>query len=81
MSGLVVDESQRILQPEVLSFFDSPRDVELLPLVGMALPHDDQSIDESRLLPAISRLSERYREAVRAEAVRVAKRVSLPPEV
>jgi hypothetical protein len=47
--------------------------LELLPLAGLALPFDDGSIDECRVLPPISELSASYRDKVMKEAARVAR--------
>ncbi|MGW0761003.1 glycosyltransferase family 2 protein [Streptomyces sp. NPDC002814] len=52
---------------------------EVAPLAGFALPHADASIDECHLLPPVDRLGERYREAVRREAERVALMVMTSP--
>ncbi|MFI1867219.1 glycosyltransferase family 2 protein [Streptomyces jumonjinensis] len=48
---------------------------EVLPLAGFALPYEDDSVDECRVLAPVQRLSERYRDAI----LREAERVSLKP--
>ncbi|WP_129840941.1 glycosyltransferase [Streptomyces sp. RFCAC02] len=49
-----------------------PAGAETLPLGGVALPFDDGGMGEVRVLPAVGRLPARYRDAVLAEARRVA---------
>jgi glycosyltransferase involved in cell wall biosynthesis len=52
----------------------SPADqVEVLPIAGVALPYDDDSVQSCRVLAPVLRLSPRYREMVLAEARRVSK--------
>ncbi|EPJ38526.1 hypothetical protein STAFG_4392 [Streptomyces afghaniensis 772] len=48
----------------------------MLPVAGLALPFADQSIDVCRVLPAVTRLSDRYLKLVLAEADRVARTVT-----
>jgi hypothetical protein len=48
-----------------------PASAEVLPLAGLALPFDDGSLAEVHVLPAVARLTDRYRDAVLAEARRV----------
>lgn len=73
--GAVLDEEHRLIDQEVTAIFhgESPR--EVLPLAGFALPYDDLQFHECHVMPPAYRLSERYREAVLAEAGRVAGRV------
>ena len=52
-------------------------DLEVLPLAGFALPYDDLQFQECHVMPPAYCLSERYRDAVLAEAGRVAGRVVL----
>lgn len=44
--------------------------IEVLPIVGLALPYDDDSVRRCRVLPPVMRLAPRYREQVVAEARR-----------
>ncbi|MFF4588358.1 glycosyltransferase family 2 protein [Streptomyces sp. NPDC001388] len=60
--------------------FDAHPRPEVLPIAGLALPYDDRSIDVCHVLAPVLRLSEQYREAVLAEAERVAKTVVRPAE-
>ncbi|GAB7045706.1 glycosyltransferase [Catenuloplanes indicus JCM 9534] len=56
---------------------DTPGEVrERLPIAGLALPYDDHSIAEARLLPPVLRLGGRFTALVRAEAHRVARTVT-----
>jgi Glycosyl transferase family 2 len=75
MVGVVFDPERRMARPETLRLFDRPAEVEQLPLAGLALPYDDLSVDECRVPSTIDTLSARYRDAVYAEAARVAKKV------
>lgn len=61
--------------PEVDALLDpgAPRDV--LPLAGLALPYEDGAFAECRVLGPVGRLPKRYRDAVLAEAGRVARSV------
>lgn len=45
------------------------------PLVGFALPFEDASLAECRILPTLGRLSERCQAAIYSEAARVARKV------
>ncbi|GAB7036585.1 glycosyltransferase [Catenuloplanes niger JCM 9533] len=57
---------------------DDPRPAarERFPIVGLALPYEDHSIAEARLLPPVLRLGSRFTGLVRAEAHRVARTVT-----
>ena len=72
--GARLDAARGVTDPGLLAPFDHPADVEVLPLVGLALPYDDASFDEVRVLPPVERLPARYRDAVQAEAQRIAKK-------
>ncbi|HCT76465.1 MAG TPA: hypothetical protein DGG94_10260 [Micromonosporaceae bacterium] len=67
-----------IADDEALVLFDDGSALEVLPLVGLALPYPDNSVEECRVLPAIMELSDRYRHAVVREAHRVATRAVTP---
>jgi glycosyltransferase involved in cell wall biosynthesis len=73
--GVLFDASHRIVDRGVLGLFDDRTDVERLPVAGLALPYDELSADECRVLPRINTFSPRYRDAVFAEAARVGKQV------
>ncbi|MFI5571324.1 glycosyltransferase [Streptomyces sp. NPDC051740] len=62
-----------IVDPAVRGRFETPASV--LPLVGLALPFAGESVEECRVLPAVTRLSERYRKTVLDEVSRVARHV------
>lgn len=64
-----------IADPAAGALFDDGAPVSVLPLVGMALPFAADSVGECRVLPAVLRLGERYRETVLREASRVARQV------
>jgi glycosyltransferase involved in cell wall biosynthesis len=73
--GAVLDEEHRLIDQEVTAIFHGGSPREVLPLAGFALPYDDLQFHECHVMPPAYRLSERYREAVLAEAGRVAGRV------
>ncbi len=73
--GAVLDEEHRLIGQEVPAIFDGETPREVLPLAGFALPYDDLQFQECHVMPPAYCLSERYREAVLAEAGRVAGRV------
>jgi glycosyltransferase involved in cell wall biosynthesis len=77
--GVLLDAEQRLADPEVAALVDDPATVETLPLVGLALPYDDQRVHECRVLPRIAGFSPRYWDAVCTEAHRVSQTVVLPP--
>ncbi len=52
------------------------RDVESVPFIGLALPYDDATFHECRIMPSICKLSPHYVEAIGAEASRVAQSVT-----
>jgi GT2 family glycosyltransferase len=79
ITGVLLDPDGRPADPQVLRCFDDPAAVENLTLAGLALPFDDKSVDECRILPAISGFSAKYIEAAAAEAERVAKHVTRIP--
>lgn len=72
--GVPAGADQRPADPAVLRLFDG-HDAEVLTLTGLALPRADKSLAACHIMPTIDRLSARYRDAVRAEAERVAKQV------
>lgn len=79
--GAQLDGEGRLADRGLESELDRCSRVETLPLVGMALPYDDKSVAECRVLPAAASLSPSYAEAVRAEAGRVARKVVLPGQL
>jgi glycosyltransferase involved in cell wall biosynthesis len=77
LAGVPLDGQGRI-GPEHAALFDTGQPAQTLPLAGFALPYPDKSVAECRVLPPVARLSPRYRDAVLAEARRVARRVAPP---
>jgi Glycosyl transferase family 2 len=73
--GAVLDAKHRPVNPRQAARFSGPSRPEILPLTGFSLPCPDQSAAECRILPPIRRLSPRFREVVRTEAERVARKV------
>jgi glycosyltransferase involved in cell wall biosynthesis len=76
--GAWVDAARSYVDADALAWFDPGADLEVLPLIGMALPYADQSVSRCRVLPAIDDLSGQYRDLVQAEATRVAVAVDVP---
>ncbi|WP_405431202.1 glycosyltransferase family 2 protein [Micromonospora sp. NBC_00617] len=74
--GALVDPRTQAAEPDVAALFDRGSRPEILPLTGFALPYPDRSVDEVRVLAAVTGLSPRYREAIRKEATRVAAHAS-----
>lgn len=74
--GAVVDDQRRLVDAETPALFDASPVPRVLPIAGLALPWEDQSVRECLVLPPVSRLKDRYRDRVMAEARRVACRVS-----
>jgi glycosyltransferase involved in cell wall biosynthesis len=73
--GVPLDGADHPLGREHLARFDVPADVAILPLTGFALPYEAGEVASCRIGPRIQRLPARYRDAVLAEAERVAHRV------
>jgi glycosyltransferase involved in cell wall biosynthesis len=78
LAGVPLDSRGRICQAGAGPLFDGGQPAQTLPLAGFAVPYHDKSVAECRVLPPIARLSARYRDAVLAEAKRVACRVAPP---
>jgi hypothetical protein len=76
--GAALSPGRPVPDPDVAALFDAGSRIEVVNLAGLALPYDDMSVDECRVLPPISAFSARYRDAIRAEAERVAETVILP---
>lgn len=69
--GAVLGADGHPFDPAVLAGFDDAAPVEVLPLLGIALPYAAGSVDECRLLPPIATLAPRYRDAVEREVDRL----------
>ncbi|MEV5957078.1 glycosyltransferase family 2 protein [Streptomyces sp. NPDC051987] len=77
--GAALDgRGRRLTDPAQAALFDEGAALQVLPLLGLALPFPDGSVEECRVLPAVLELSERYRDTVLREAARVAHRVVAP---
>lgn len=73
--GVVADRETLTPRPEVLARFDPRGPLDVVPLIGLALPWADKEIDECHVLAPALRLGDRYRAAVLREADRVAYKV------
>jgi glycosyltransferase involved in cell wall biosynthesis len=73
--GAPLDDADNPVDRDYLECFDVPADVRILPLTGFALPYEAGEVASCRVGPRIQRLPARYRDAVLAEAERVAHRV------
>lgn len=72
--GVVLNADGQV-DARLLRMFDNAGAVERLPLAGMALPYEDNTVEECRILPAIAKFSGKYRNVIEAEATRIAKHV------
>jgi hypothetical protein len=73
--GAVVDRDGRLVDNGLTAGFDLPP--EVLPLAGLALPWEDADVARSRILPAVNRFADPYRERIMAEVRRVTKSIVL----
>jgi GT2 family glycosyltransferase len=73
--GVPLDDADNPVGREHLARFDVQADVTILPLTGVALPFESGEVASCRVGPRIQRLPAGYRDAVLAEAERVARRV------
>jgi len=72
MVGAALHADGHLADARLASLFDRGSATEVLPLAGIATPYEDKCMDECRLLPAVDQFQPVYREAVLAEAKRVA---------
>ena len=73
--GVPLDDADNPVGREHLSFFDAPADVKILPLTGISLPYEPGEVASCRIDARIQRLPPTYRDAVLAEAERVAHHI------
>jgi glycosyltransferase involved in cell wall biosynthesis len=73
--GVPLDDAGHPVGREHLARFDVRAGVTILPLTGFALPFEPGEVASCRVGPRIQRLPAGYRDAVLAEAARVARRV------
>jgi hypothetical protein len=73
--GAVVDRTGQLVDHRLAASFDVAP--ELLPLTGLALPWADDTVARARILPAVDRFAEPYRERMLAEIRRVTASVIL----
>lgn len=71
--GARIEAAAETPAAEVQKLFDPGAPVRALPLVGLALPFPDGSVDSCRVLEPALGLSEPYRDAVLREAARVSR--------
>ncbi|TDB78471.1 glycosyltransferase [Micromonospora sp. KC723] len=77
--GVTVDARSRWDDPTVAALLGRDAAVEVLPIAGVMLPYDDDSVRHCTVLPPALRLTAAYRDRVLAEARRVsATPLSLP---
>ena len=76
--GAEINAQGEVTDPGLVSYFDDGQPIQVLPLAGLALPYQDKSIDECRITPLITNLSERYQEVIHEEASRVSDNVVRP---
>jgi glycosyltransferase involved in cell wall biosynthesis len=73
--GVALDADHKPIDAELLAGLDDHSAFEVLPLSGLGLPYEDNSVAECRILPLIRRFSQKYRDAVAIEAARVCGKV------
>ena len=73
--GVPLDDADIPVGRDYLACFDGRTEVKILPLTGIALPFGPLEVASCRVGPGIQRLPAEYRDAVRAEAERVSRRV------
>jgi glycosyltransferase involved in cell wall biosynthesis len=78
--GVALNEKLEVINPEISTLFDEHTTIEILPLIGMALPFQDKEIDETRVFSPISRFCQKYITAVNKEVNRVSKKTILQTE-
>ena len=76
ITGVETDQNGRPVDRDLLAAFDERHTVQVLPLAGLSLPFPDKHFDECRVLGTVLHFSAKYRDAVVAEAERVAKRAT-----
>ncbi len=74
--GVKLDERFQVADRAALAFFDPASALEVLPLIGLALPYEDAEVEQCRVLPVLDGFSRRYRDAIDAETHRVARKVA-----
>ena len=79
--GVTVDRTLRLCEPDVGLLFDETDAVEVLPLVGLALPFPDRQVEECHVRQSIMGLRLKYRTLILHEAERVSENlVTMPYE-
>lgn len=68
-------KDKEIIDHNIIEMFDSNSQIEILYLIGMALPYKDKEFTECRILPPIIKLSTLYRDKIDSELLRVAQNV------
>lgn len=76
--GAKIDSGRRPLGDGIPLPFDDGHPREVFTLVGFALPYDDKTVTECRVLPPIHELSPPYRDLVLREVDRVGRRIVTP---
>lgn len=75
--GVIIDDEHCIIDEGTKCLFDEICAVEILPLLGMALPYSKNTVSQCDILPLIAHLGAPYSEAVTNEAKRISKKVIL----
>lgn len=73
--GIELDENLNILDPNIRKEFDTHDEIDIQPLIGMALPYSDKSCEVSVLYEPTNLFTDRYTSAIKSEADRVSNRV------
>lgn len=64
-----------IIDHNIITMFDNSSQIEVLHLIGMALPYEDKEFIECRVLSPILKFSTLYREKIDLELLRVAQKI------
>lgn len=72
--GVIQDENGGYVNASSIPMFDMGKEVISMPLAGISLPFEDQSMDECFILPEIEFFSEKYRNLIFKECQRVSKK-------
>lgn len=67
--GIMLNVKYQVIDSSIINFFDDWSRVEVLPLVGMALPYLDKEVYECRILAPVTQLSAEFGGFMRKEDV------------
>jgi glycosyltransferase involved in cell wall biosynthesis len=74
--GTILNEEYQVIDSSIKNFFDDWSRVEVLPLVGMALPYLDKEVHECFILPPVTQLLDKFGEIIKEEIKRISNKVN-----